>query len=175
MTSANLILKKAALFEKLALYGDRKSFLKALAEEELMTPADNTSGLAGNSYYSPPPSIVDNSAPNSAPKSDPRLQKYYNLAYSAKVFIDRIGTANAEIDKQLLTQLAGKYIGVKEELNKAVQYLTSISSSSNEAKTLLNNLQKIIEKGKLNEWKFPAKKPEEVTRPFPGTQGPGTV
>lgn len=34
MSKVNALLKKAELFEKLAVYGDRKSFLKALADEE---------------------------------------------------------------------------------------------------------------------------------------------
>jgi hypothetical protein len=94
MKKLDSLLKKAAFFEKLANYGDRKSFLKALAQ-----------------YSAAPPLTSDPSHPAFSDPSHPELDPVANLPSSNKPAVQS-APFNPEVKKiqERLNQIALKQL-----------------------------------------------------------------
>lgn len=186
MKKVDLILKKAELFERLSVYGDRKSFLAALAQDNASYEDLNYTPEGIN--YTPAtefemelgePKVVNvTEVANS--KGDPRVAKYYMLANNAKNLVDRIGTMHETVDLKQLALLHGKFDAVMAQVNDAIKYLGTINS--NEAKTLLNRLQLIKNKADLPDMKDKTQKAllanqqkDSPDKQYPGMAGAGIV
>lgn len=88
MIKAELILKKAELFERLSLYGDKHDYLRALAVQ-YKEVEDQPNMEVG---YFTPPEVPPNDPPPNKPQSGPTTSSQAkNLIDAAKALVLKIG------------------------------------------------------------------------------------
>lgn len=114
MSDINKLLKRAAVFEKLALYSNRTDYLKSLANEMLVPENEEfvSGGLGSN--MEPTPSIPSNSLPaagdyNTIPKDIINLYNQYK---------SQIQNALKTKNQNVLAQLKNPFKGVVNKLSK---------------------------------------------------------
>ena len=103
MKKIDALLKKVEVFEKLAVYGDRKSFLKTLAQDIQSFPAGSAQGV--NAPYMPGTAPSVNNLPEAAPVSNSVTAPVAPAAKPAKEpakFDPRVKAVQSFINRQLV-------------------------------------------------------------------------
>lgn len=114
MSKYQRLIEKVELFHKLAVYGDRNSFLQAISQ---MTPSDYDIPLPDPNLASPP-SVPVASLPNvpvPAKSKAPGDQRIINLQTMINVLLKGTGTAPLDTDGRIgdLTKAALKAVADK--------------------------------------------------------------
>lgn len=78
MKKIDALLKKVEVFEKLAVYGDRKSFLKTLAQELPRVVVPNAGPPGSGGHWSDPNSLAPDVAPSPDRDDSILMQKHLN-------------------------------------------------------------------------------------------------
>ena len=135
MIELNTILKKAELFEKLAIYGNRKDFLLKISQESSDPMGPTTSEVEIRP----------------SPDGDTRMSKYYDSVWRWESFLNKIENLNSEQDKEKLKPLIPEFNRIGENIkNFIIQFETNPeiinAEKTSELKTMLNRVKKMQEK-----------------------------
>ena len=130
MTKANNLLKQAALYEKLALYGRRQDYLRALAQSGDMLPSEMQQEIKSavtiiNSVLDSTYSLdVYSKLPNKiSPASDiSTVEKTYSQISSVLLGVIRNPGANSS-QQNMANKIYGALIGAQEHINAAKRWI----------------------------------------------------